>query len=68
MNLGELVNGFLFIAVFLVALPITLNLSSPIGLLIIGFALWEAFKINRKARVNITGPHEVGQGPASVYV
>lgn len=31
--------------------------SNAIGLLIIGFALWEAWKINKRPIISITGPH-----------
>lgn len=31
--------------------------SNAIGLLIIGFALWEAWKINKRPIINISGPH-----------
>ncbi len=42
------------------ALPIIKGTQAPIGLLIVGFALWEAWKINRKTPVVFTGPHRVG--------
>jgi hypothetical protein len=40
--------------------PILGNLTSPIGWIIVGFALWEAWKINAGRRVVITGPFTVG--------
>ena len=60
--------GMLF--AFALALPIITGLHAPIGLAIVAFALWEAFKINRKTPIVITGPHLVGPGPplASSYV
>ncbi len=52
--------GFVALLVIFVALPIAAGISQPISLLIIAFALWEAFKLNRKVPINITGPHSVG--------
>ncbi len=43
-------------------IPIRVGFSQPIGLAIIAFALWEAFKLNRKIPIVITGPHNVGPG------
>ncbi len=45
---------------FLYALPIIQGTQAPIGLLIVGFALWEAWKINKKTPIVFTGPHRVG--------
>ncbi|WP_406700784.1 hypothetical protein V5E97_18520 [Singulisphaera sp. Ch08] len=41
-------------------LPILANLSSPIGLLIVGFALWEAWKLNRPVSLVFNGPFSFG--------
>ncbi|MFO1023388.1 MAG: hypothetical protein U0903_22255 [Planctomycetales bacterium] len=57
------VVGIALIFAFLLALPILAGISQPIGLLIVGFALWEAFKLNRKVNLVITGPHNVGRTP-----
>jgi hypothetical protein len=48
---------------FALAIPIITGFSNPISLAIIAFALWEAFKLNRKIPIVITGPHNVGPGP-----
>ncbi len=40
-------------------LPIREGIHAPIGLLIVGFALWEAWKINRKSPIVFSGPHQV---------
>jgi hypothetical protein len=40
--------------------PVLAGFSNIIGLLIIGFALWEAWKINRKRVLAFTGPHLLG--------
>ena len=49
-----LVMGYLY------ALPIMVGFTSPIGLLIIAFALWEAWKINKRVPIVINGPFAVG--------
>lgn len=45
---------------FMYALPIRVGFMSPIGLLIIAFALWEAWKINKRVPIVINGPFAVG--------
>jgi hypothetical protein len=49
-------------ALFLVAAagPVVVGMKSPILLLIVGFGLWEAWKMNRRAPLQITGPLEIG--------
>jgi len=54
------VIGLALIFAFMLALPVIAGFSQPIGLLIVAFALWEAFKLNKKVNVVITGPHSVG--------
>jgi hypothetical protein len=44
------------------SLPIAVNLQSPIGLFIVGFALWEAWKLNRTVPIVVNGPYDVGHG------
>jgi hypothetical protein len=58
----------------LVAVVLGISLAAPflggaqniIGLLIIGFALWEAWKFNRPRSLIITGPYQVGAPPAGI--
>ena len=42
--------------------PVLAGFENIIGLLIIGFALWEAWKINKRTVVNFTGPYAVAGG------
>jgi hypothetical protein len=61
----------LLIVVFKVSLivPFLGGSKNAIGLLIIGFALWEAWKFNARRRLPITGPYSIGQpgsGPGMV--
>ncbi|HEX3531547.1 MAG TPA: hypothetical protein VH988_31195 [Thermoanaerobaculia bacterium] len=58
-------------ALFLIAAagPILAGTHSPILLLIVGFGLWEAWKLNRRFPLTITGPLQVGRpGPAMAPV
>ncbi len=55
-SLGELAFVVVLLVGFLYALPVIAGFESPIGLLIIGFALWEAWKINRRTRLDFQGP------------
>jgi hypothetical protein len=65
------VPGPLAVVVALIALvllfyatPILTGIQSPIGLLIVGIALYEAWKFNRKAELKIAGPYQVSGGAA----
>ena len=49
--------------VLALALPFLMATKNPIGLLIIGFALWEAWKFTARRRLAITGPYQVSPGP-----
>ena len=55
--------GLLFSLIFVtglsLALPILVGLQSPILLLITGFALFEAWRINKRPAIQITGPYNV---------
>src|SRR5262249_26107046 len=44
----ELVIGIALLCAFMLALPIVAGFSQPIGLAIVAFALWEAYKLNKK--------------------
>ncbi len=61
-SLGELAFVVVLLVGFLYALPVIAGFESPIGLLIIGFALWEAWKINRRTRLEFQGPFVLGDG------
>lgn len=56
--LGFLVGAVVLIAV-LYATPFLAGVQSLLGILIIGFALYEAWKLNRKSELKVTGPHRV---------
>lgn len=44
------------------ALPLLMATTNPLGLLIVGFALWEAWKFAGRRRLPITGPYQVAAG------
>ena len=68
-NTPELVGGFVIFAlvslIFMYAFPIYAGFSSPIGLLIIAFGLWEAGKLNRRVVNVIQGPFSLAGIPAT---
>ncbi len=53
---GGFLRGLALVSLFVLALPFLQGASNIIGLLIIGFALYEAWKINRRVEVVINGP------------
>ncbi|HJS42905.1 MAG TPA: hypothetical protein VJ755_05500, partial [Gemmatimonadales bacterium] len=61
-DIGPLGRVFAIIILigFLYAVPFLAGAENLIGILIIGFALFEAWKLNRRADLIVTGPHQVG--------
>ena len=53
--------GLFFLLVL--AIPFLAGFENVIGLLIIFFALWQAWSMNRRSVLEITGPFEVGKPP-----
>lgn len=60
MGLGA---GMLFLFAFAMALPFLGGLQNIMGLVIIGIGLYEAWKLNRRAPLTVSGPYRVGQKP-----
>ena len=54
-----LIWAILIAAIFSPAVPIVVGIESPISLLIYGIALYEAWKMNKRGRLEITGPFPV---------
>jgi hypothetical protein len=52
------VVGLALLVVLAYAAPIMIGIASPIHLLIAGFALYEAWKLNKGAALRITGPYQ----------
>jgi hypothetical protein len=57
--------GILALLAFAAILPFLAGLESIVGLMIIGIALWQAWSLNKKKVLGITGPFRVGSPPAS---
>jgi hypothetical protein len=49
-------------------IPILAGFSNIIGLLIIGIAVFEAWKLNRKATLDVSGPYRVGGAEGAAQV
>lgn len=55
--------------VLMLIVPVLIGIHNPIGLLIMAFALYEAWKINARRRLPISGPYSLGAtGPAVLPV
>lgn len=51
--------------VLMLVVPVLVGIHNPIGLLIMAFALYEAWKINARRKLPISGPYSLGAtGPA----
>jgi hypothetical protein len=68
MGVAEFALGvaIIFAVAFAISLaaPFLAGMQNIIGLLIIGFALWEAWKLNAYRKLPIMGPYELGKAPA----
>jgi len=56
--------GILLLLGLLYATPFLAGLGNFIGILIIGFALYEAWKLNRRVELRVSGPHQVSTSGA----
>ena len=56
--LGFVIGAVILLGV-LYATPFLAGLENLLGLLIIGFALYQAWKMNRRAQMTVSGPHRV---------
>ncbi len=63
---AEMMMALGWLTVIVLALPFLAGFQNIIGLLIIGIALFEAWKVNRRVTIDVTGPftREVGGPPA----
>lgn len=57
--------GIAVLAVLAFAAPIVIGIASPLHLVIAGFALYEAWKLNKGAALQITGPYQVAPRAAT---
>jgi hypothetical protein len=59
-----LLIGVVVLIGFALAAPVLAGVDNIIGLLIIGFGVWEAWRVNRRIELQIAGPHSLGtNGP-----
>lgn len=59
-NLGLVLLALGVLIGFTYAIPVLVAFQAPISGLIFGFALWEAWKINRRVRLAFNGPFRLG--------
>jgi hypothetical protein len=67
-SVGHALIGIAVLLAFAAAVPILAGFENIIGMLIIGFALFEAWRQNQRVQLAITGPYRVGakrDGPPS---
>lgn len=62
-TLGRFVLAIALLLAIACAAPFLAGLQNIIGLLIIGFGLYEAWKINRRTPLAISGPHAMSRPP-----
>jgi hypothetical protein len=58
-GLGQFAIAVVMLLLLLYATPFLAGLQNAIGILIIGFALYEAWKLNKKVELRVTGPYQV---------
>jgi hypothetical protein len=64
-SFGDALLGLGAIFLLVAAIPFLAGAKNLIGILIIAFGLWEAWKINRRTSLAISGPFQVGAAPAA---
>jgi hypothetical protein len=62
--IGSPVVAILMLVGIILALPFLAGFENIIGLVIIGIGLYEAWKLNRRQVLTITGPHTMTRAPA----
>jgi hypothetical protein len=66
-GIGSLILGILALAGLTLSLPVLVAMNGGvISLLIVGFGVWEAWRVNKRLTLNITGPHELATKPPSL--
>ena len=61
---GTVLLGIGALVLLAAIVPIAAGFSNLIGLLIIGIAVFEAWKLNRRVPLTIAGPYRLGAGPS----
>jgi len=65
-TLGGFVVALAFVMFVACAAPFLAGVQNLMGIAIIGFGLWEAWKINKRAELTITGPHRLAVASSPV--
>jgi hypothetical protein len=68
MNAGIFLLGVAAVILFVLASPFLAGVQNVIGILIIGFALYEAWKVNAYTPLHIEGPFQIGAPPIGTLV
>jgi len=59
LSFGEVVTGLILLFAFAAAIPFLAGIENIIGLAIIAFGLWEAWKLNKRPKLEISGPFAI---------
>jgi hypothetical protein len=62
---GQVAAALAVFGLLILALPFLQGFSNVIGIAIIGFALYEAWRVNRRVKIDINGPFTPGRTPAA---
>lgn len=65
MTVGRFALGVVALVALAAAAPFLAGIENVLGLLIIGFALFQAWQMNRRVPLTITGPYAVGRAGGS---
>ena len=63
-SFGAFALGIVVLLGILYAMPFLAGIQNVLGILIIGFALYEAWKLNRRVDLKVSGPHQVSTANA----
>ncbi len=68
MTAGAAFSALLMLVLLLLATPFLAGIQNAIGILIIGFALYEAWRVNAHTPLHIEGPLQIGARPKETPV
>jgi hypothetical protein len=57
--------SLVFVALLALALPFLQGFSNLIGIAILAFGVYEAWRVNRRLKIEVSGPFAPGPGPAA---
>ena len=66
LDFGTVLLGAGTLVLMAAMIPILAGFSNIIGIIIIGIAVFEAWKLNRRTKLTITGPYRVAAGASTV--